>query len=320
MVIIKKHMVILLLLLAIGVTGCDSKDNIQTAEANTIAPSTAEVLTESTTKEVKESTTETTTQAVTEPTTTSYQKPTAQNYSAPRKVESDGDNKTIGWSFKRNADHSKVIGYNQGIDLSKYNAYYIGDTSSKVIYLTFDEGYENGYTPTILDILKKNDVHAAFFLTKPFIQSQPALTKRMADEGHVMANHSVTHPSMPDKTDEEVRYELEETARYYKEITGYEMDRFFRYPKGEFSVRTLDITKKLGYKSIFWSLAYLDYDVNKQPGKEVAYKNVMNNYHDGGIFLLHAVSKSNTEALDDIIKDLKAKGYTFASLYDLPQY
>lgn len=306
--------------MAISLSGCDSTDNIQTAIANTTQQTTEQTQTtvEQTTQETTQATTESTTQATQE--TTQYEKPTVEINIVPDNVASSADNKKIAWSFKRNKDHSKVVGYNQGVDLSKYDAYYIGDTSQKIIYLTFDEGYEYGFTPKILDVLKDNNVHAAFFVTKPFMESEPELTKRMAQEGHVVANHSVTHPSMPSKSDTEVKYELEETARYYKEITGFEMDRFFRPPMGEFSVRTLDITKQLGYKTIFWSLAYLDYDVKNQPGKEAAYKHVMDNYHDGGIFLLHAVSQSNTEALDDILKALKADGYSFASLYDLPQY
>jgi peptidoglycan-N-acetylmuramic acid deacetylase len=323
--IVIKTYIVPLLLLTISLTGCNSKDHIQTAIANT-----TEATTEATTQQtqVPPSTQQQTTQATTQQTvketvastTQEYQKPTVDKYIVPEKVQSGQDNKKIAWSFKRNKDHSKVLGYNQGVDLSKYDAYYIGDTSNKVIYLTFDEGYENGCTPTILDVLKQNNVHAAFFVTKPFLQSEPELAKRMADEGHVVANHTVTHPSMPDKTDEQVKYEIEETARYYKEITGYEMDRFIRPPKGEFSVRTLDITKQLGYKTIFWSLAYLDYDVENQPGKAAAYQHVMDNYHEGGIFLLHAVSQSNTDALDDILKSLKAEGYNFASLYDLPKH
>ena len=235
-------------------------------------------------------------------------------------VWSDKPNTCIGWSFKRNSDHLPTLGYNRNVNLSLYNAYYLGDTSEKIIYLTFDEGYEYGFTPAILDTLKENDVKACFFLTKAFIKSHPELAKRIKEEGHIAGNHTVTHPSLPSKNDDDIVYELEETARYYKEMTGYDMDMFLRPPMGEFSERTLDISNQLGYKTIFWSLAYKDYDVNNQPGKEYAYQHVMNNYHPGGIFLLHAVSQSNTEALDDIIKGLKAEGYTFKSLYDLPVY
>lgn len=166
--------------------------------------------------------------------------------------------------------------------------------------------------------MKANDVKAAFFLTGDFIKRESDLCKRMVEEGHIVGNHSVNHPSMQDLSDEEIVYEIEENAKSFKESTGYEMDKFFRPPKGEFSARVLDIAKQLNYKTIFWSLAYVDWNVDNQPGKEAAYKHVMDNYHNGGIFLLHAVSQSNAEALDDIIKSLKAEGYTFASLEDLP--
>lgn len=232
-------------------------------------------------------------------------------------ITSNEDNTKISWSFKRNQEHKPVIGYNEGVDLEKFNSCYLGDTSKKEIYLTFDEGYEYGYSASILDTLKANNVKATFFLTKDFIETEPELCKRMAQEGHTVGNHSVTHPSFPSLTDEELVYEIEETARYYKEVTGYEMDKFLRPPKGEFSARTLDITKQLNYKTIFWSLAYVDWNVDNQPGKEAAYKHVMDNYHNGGIFLLHAVSQSNAKALDDIIKSLKSEGYTLLPLNDL---
>ena len=139
----------------------------------------------------------------------------------------------------------------------------------------------------------------------------------MKQEGHIVGNHTVTHPSMPSLTDDEVIYEIEETAKYFEEVTGYTMDPFIRPPMGEYSERTLYLTRKLGYRTIFWSLNYKDWDVNNQPGAEYAYNHVMENYHPGAIPLLHAVSESNTEALDDIIKALKEQGYRFGNLYEV---
>lgn len=220
------------------------------------------------------------------------------------------------WWFKRNSDHLPP-GAQSEIDLTKYDAYYLGNTNEKRVYLTFDEGYENGYTSKILDILKEHNVQAAFFVTKPYIKSQPDLIKRMVNEGHIVGNHSVTHPSLPDKTDEEVEYEILETARYFEEITGTSMPLYFRPPAGEYSERTLQITKDLGYKTIFWSMAYKDWDVNNQPGKQAAYEHIVQNHHPGAIILLHAVSSSNTEALGDMLKYLKDQGYIFASLDEL---
>ncbi|WP_242860867.1 delta-lactam-biosynthetic de-N-acetylase [Defluviitalea phaphyphila] len=225
-------------------------------------------------------------------------------------------NEAKSWWFRRNSDHLPP-GAQEEIDLSKYDAYYLGNTNEKKIYLTFDEGYENGYTSKILDILKENNVVAAFFVTKHYIDTEPELVKRMVSEGHIVGNHSVSHPSFPKISDEEIEYEITELARYFKEVTGYDMPKYFRPPSGEYSERTLKITKDLGYKTIFWSMAYKDWDINDQPGKEVAFSHVVENYHNGAIILLHAVSSSNTEALDDIIKYLKEQGYTFASLEEL---
>jgi len=230
------------------------------------------------------------------------------------KIELSNEKKS--WSFKRNSEHIPTVAY-ADFDISKYGGYYLGNTAEKVIYLTFDEGYENGYTPTILDTLKENDVKATFFVTKPYIEKEPGLVKRMKEEGHLVGNHSVTHPSFPEISDEQISEEIIETANYMEEVTGYKMDYFFRAPKGEYSERTLKLTNDLGYKSIFWSLAYADWDVNKQPGKLYAYDHVRTNIHPGAIPLLHAVSQSNTEALDDIIKEVKKEGYSFGSLYDL---
>lgn len=344
MVCIKKYIFLVLAFSILAVSGCNSENNIETAAANSTNSQNSN---ESKSQQI-ENTTEienTYTESSSEDSEIENSEPietdttvveseyrqyvdvstqTTENISesttdtiSKSDIVSDKDNTMVAWSFKRNADHSPVIGYNGGIDISKYDGYYLGDTSEKLIYLTFDEGYEYGYTSSILDTLKANNVHAAFFLTKPFIESEPELTKRIANEGHVAGNHSVKHLSFPDETDEQLVYEIEETARYYKEITGKDMDRFVRPPKGEFSERTLDITKQLGYKTVFWSFAYADWDVNNQPGKDVAYKYVMDNYHNGGIFLLHAVSQSNAEALDSIIKGLKESGYQFASLHEL---
>mgnify|MGYP000933139750 CR=1 FL=1 len=234
----------------------------------------------------------------------------------PAQETSSLPNDKKSWWFKRNSDHLPP-GAQSEIDIAKYDAYYLGNTKEKKIYLTFDEGYENGYTPKILDVLKEHNVKAAFFVTKPYIQSQPDLVKRMVEEGHIVGNHSVTHPSLPDKTDEEVKHEILETARYFEEVTSTSMPLFFRPPAGEYSERTLQITKDLGYKTIFWSMAYKDWDVNNQPGKQAAYEHIVQNHHPGAIILLHAVSSSNTEALGDMLKYLRDQGYTFASLNEL---
>ncbi len=309
-----------------------------TTQEETIEESSQKKIEESTTQQTtqkSESTTESESSTINEQTTT-QENTTAETESVSNEIAestqasktdsgdvstenitSNESNTKVAWSFKRNSEHNPVMGYNEGVDLEKFDACYLGDTSQKVIYLTFDEGYEYGFSNSILDTLKANDVKAAFFLTGDFIEREADLCKRMVQEGHIVGNHSVNHPSMQDLSDEEIVYEIEENAKNFKEATGYEMDKFFRPPKGEFSPRVLDIAKQLNYKTIFWSLAYVDWNVDNQPGKDAAYQHVMDNYHNGGIFLLHAVSQSNAEALDDIIKSLKAEGYTFASLKQL---
>lgn len=225
-------------------------------------------------------------------------------------------NEKYGWYFNPNDEHKPPTASDK-VELAKYDAYYLGDTSQKEIYLTFDEGYENGYSSKILDVLKQKDVKAAFFVTKSYIKQNQDLIKRMVDEGHVVGNHSVQHKSSPDLTDEELTNELTETAEYFKEVTGQDMPKVFRPPMGEYSERTLAVTKNAGYKSIFWSFAYKDWLTDQQPGKQVAYDTIMKRYHNGAIMLLHAVSQSNTEALGDVIDSLREEGYTFKKLTDL---
>jgi len=226
------------------------------------------------------------------------------------------DNTSISWSFKRTTDHSPVTAYNK-FDIAQYGGYFIKPTDEKVVYLTFDEGYENGFTPTILDVLKENNVKAAFFITGDYIRRSPDLVQRMADEGHIIGNHSMRHPEFPTLNDTELFTEITELAEKYEALTGKKMDPFFRPPAGKYSEQVLYLTRKLGYRTIFWSLAYADWDTKNQPGKEVAYQHVIDNYHNGAIILLHAVSESNTQALDSIIKELIAQGYRFGSLYEL---
>ena len=221
------------------------------------------------------------------------------------------------WWFRRNTTKTPPTAQND-ICIFDYNAYYLGDTSEKIIYLTFDEGYENGYTAQILDILKANDVKAAFFVTVPYIEQEPELVKRMVEEGHVVGNHSDTHPNMSTLSEADMAQEINNCNAAFEALTGRPIDPFFRPPAGEYSIRSLTQTNLMGYQTIFWSLAYQDWDVNNQPGKDAAYHSAVDYVHNGAIVLLHAVSQSNTEALDDVLKTLKAEGYQFKSLYDLP--
>lgn len=205
--------------------------------------------------------------------------------------------------------------------LKKYSGYYLGDTSKKIIYLTFDEGYENGYSAKILDSLKANDVKAAFFVTTDYIKRNPELIKRMAAEGHLVCNHSTTHPSMAQsavKDKSKFESEFINCEKAFEEVTGTKMPKFFRPPMGKYSELSLYYTQALGYKSIFWSFAYKDWLPDNQPSIETAKKIIMERTHNGGIFLLHAVSKTNATIMDSILKEWKSKGFEFKTLNVLP--
>lgn len=231
----------------------------------------------------------------------------------------DYDNTKKGWWFVRNKDH-EPSGTGADFDIDQYDAFYLNqDVKEKdlVMYLAFDCGYEYGYTPKILDTLKEKGEKAIFFVTKAFLDSDPDLAIRMKEEGHMVGNHSLYHPSFPTKKVEEVQKEILGCEEQFKQISGYDMDKFIRPPMGEYSQRTLKITQDLGYTSIFWSMAYPDYDVNNQPGKKFVVDYFKDYYHNGAITLIHTISESNTEALGDVIEYLKEKGFRFGTLDEL---
>jgi peptidoglycan-N-acetylmuramic acid deacetylase len=226
-----------------------------------------------------------------------------------------------GWFYQPHNDGTPSGEPQEILDLiNKYSAYYLGDTSKKELYLTFDEGYENGYTDKILDILKKHNVKAAFFVVKPYITSNETIIKRMVEEGHLVCNHSVNHPSMASIKDE-VKYneELAGVEKAFEEVTGKSMPKYFRPPMGKYSELSLHYTMKYGYKTIFWSFAYDDWNKNKQPSHEYAKKKILERTHNGAIVLLHAVSKTNAEILDDVITQWKSDGYELKTLDELPK-
>jgi peptidoglycan-N-acetylmuramic acid deacetylase len=189
--------------------------------------------------------------------------------------------------------------------------------TEKVIYLTIDCGYDNGLTAGMLDVLKEYDVPACFFVTQTYIRDNIELVKRMKEEGHQVGNHTITHPVLADKSYSEILQELSGCYDYMKEATGYDMDPYFRPPCGEYSERVLAIAQDMGYKTIFWSMAFYDYDVNKQPGADYVIDHFNKYIHNGAIILLHNVSTSNAEALETVIKNLQSQGYRFASLNEL---
>jgi len=200
--------------------------------------------------------------------------------------------------------------------LERYNSIYLADPSKKIIYLTFDEGYENGYTSKILDILYENKINAIFFITGPYLEKEDELIQRMLDEGHAVGNHTVNHKSLPLLDEKEIEDEVVGLDRRFYQKYGRNMV-FLRPPKGEYSEKTLEITSKLGYINVFWSFAYDDWMVDRQRGWEYAFKIVTENLHNGEIMLLHAVSRDNCEALNSIIEYARSAGYEFGDVFEL---
>ena len=204
--------------------------------------------------------------------------------------------------------------------LKDTKSFYVGDTSQKELYLTFDEGYEKGNTEAILDILKEVNVKAAFFVVKPYITSHPETVKRMVKEGHLVCNHSSTHPSMASITNKDkFKKEFTDVEDAYRELIGSDMPKYFRPPMGKYSENSLKMTDELGYKSIFWSFAYRDWLVDNQPSESYGIEKIKNGAHPGGILLLHAVSDTNTKILKEVLTSLKDEGYEFKSLDELPE-
>ena len=203
--------------------------------------------------------------------------------------------------------------------LSQYDGYYMGDSSEKNLYLTFDAGYENGYTAGILDVLKKHDVKAAFFLVGNYLKTSPELVKRMVSEGHTVGNHTYSHPDMSAiSTEDAFREELSKLEEEYKSVTGKEMLKYYRPPQGKYSEANLKMAKELGYRTIFWSLAYVDWYESDQPTKEEAFNKLIPRVHPGAIVLLHSTSKTNAEILDELLTKWEKMGYKFKSITELP--
>ena len=230
-------------------------------------------------------------------------------------------NAEVNWGLSLRKDHTAPAGtYPSGMtDLSEYGGYYkgTGDPKDPTVYLTFDCGYENGNTGLILDTLKKYRIKAIFFVTKPFVQSNADLVKRMKKEGHLVGNHTATHPNLTTKSPEQIQAELGDTADLMKELTGYKMDRFIRPPAGQYSVRVLKVIKDMGYKTIFWSLAWYDYDPDDQPSVAYVVDRFATYHFNGLIPLMHNTSTADTQALPQVIETLKAAGYRFGTLDEI---
>ena len=229
-----------------------------------------------------------------------------------------GAMETGSWGLSFRQEGQPPIG-NAGADqLRQYDAVYIGNTGEKVLYLTFDAGYENGCTAKILDVLKDQQVPGAFFLVGNYIEKNADLVRRMVEEGHLVGNHTMHHYDMSKLSDKAAfSKELQDLEKLYKETTGQEMPRYYRPPQGIYSEENLRMAKELGYRTVFWSLAYVDWNNDSQPTKEQAFAKLLPRTHNGAVVLLHSTSKTNAEILEELITKWKAEGYRFGNVEEL---
>ena len=222
---------------------------------------------------------------------------------------------TASWGLSFQTPGKAPVGPAGDAQLSKYDAAYLGDTSQKVLYLTFDAGYENGCTAKILDVLKRQEVPAAFFLVGNYMEKNPDLVLRMAREGHIVGNHTMHHPDMSQISDlAAFQKELEDLEKLYVSITGEKMAKYYRPPQGNYSQENLEMAQKLGYKTVFWSLAYVDWNNDNQPTADYAFSKLLPRSHNGAVVLLHSTSATNAEILEELITKWKAEGYSFGTL------
>lgn len=222
-----------------------------------------------------------------------------------------------GWGYKRSSSEQiPDVGKYEAI-IADHLAFYADKQTEKDVYLTFDNGYEAGYTETILNILEQEKVPATFFVTGHYIEEEPSIVKRMVQDGHIIGNHSYHHPDFTTMSKEEIGQELQLVEEAVVEITDQTEMKYVRPPRGTFNEDTLRWTNELNYISVFWSLAFKDWETNNQKGSEYAFEQITDQIHPGAIILLHTVSEDNAQALEKVIQQLKRDGYTFKSLDDL---
>lgn len=225
------------------------------------------------------------------------------------------------WYIKRNGNLRPDFP-DEADEVKKHGGYFINErltdnSSEKRLYLTFDAGYENGNIEKILDVLKKENVTAAFFLLDNIIKKNTNLVKRMADEGHLVCNHTRNHKNLSNATETEIAENISSLEKIYEEKTGRALSKYFRFPEGKYSIKSLECIEKLGYKTIFWSFAYDDWDDSRQPNFEQAIKKILDNTHNGAVILLHPTSRTNAEILPTLISEWRKMGYSFGTLDEL---
>lgn len=234
--------------------------------------------------------------------------------------ETSASVQSASWGLSFQEEGKRPAGNATIDDLKQYNAYYASDTDEKILYLTFDAGYENGNTPAILEALKKHQAPAVFFAVGNFIKDNPDLIKRMITEGHIVGNHTMTHPDMSQISSmESFQKELEGVEELYTSVTGEPMTKFYRPPRGVYSTENLSMAKELGYSTFFWSLAYVDWIQEQQPSKEEAFQKLISRIHPGAIVLLHNTSSTNAAILDELLTRWEEMGYQFHSIKELTE-
>lgn len=234
--------------------------------------------------------------------------------------ETSASVQSASWGLSFQEEGKRPAGNATIDDLKQYNAYYASDTDEKILYLTFDAGYENGNTPAILEALKKHQAPAVFFAVGNFIKDNPDLIKRMITEGHIVGNHTMTHPDMSQISSmESFQKELEGVEELYTSVTGEPMTKFYRPPRGVYSTENLSMAKELGYSTFFWSLAYVDWIQEQQSSKEEAFQKLIPRIHPGAIVLLHNTSSTNAAILDELLTRWEEMGYQFHSIKELTE-
>ena len=225
---------------------------------------------------------------------------------------------TAAWGLSFRQEGAPPVGNTDGAHLRTLDAAYLGDTTQKRLYLTFDAGYENGCTPQILDVLKAHQVPAAFFLVGNYLEKNGDLVRRMVQEGHTVGNHTMHHYDMSKLQDKAAfSRELTDLEALYRQVTGQDMEKYYRPPQGIYSEENLKMAKELGYKTVFWSLAYVDWNNDKQPSREEAFGKLLPRTHDGAVVLLHATSKTNAQILGELLTRWQEKGYSFGTVAEL---
>ena len=233
-------------------------------------------------------------------------------------IFSGGVLETGNWGLSFHGEHTVPNGPATPAQLAKYGGVYVGDPSEKVIYLTFDAGYENGCTAQILDTLKKHQVSAAFFLVGNYMEKNADLVRRMVEDGHIVGNHTMHHPDMSKLSEKETfSKELTGLEELFREVTGKDLPKYYRPPQGIYSEENLRMAQELGYRTVFWSLAYADWNNDSQPTKEQAFEKLLPRIHNGAVVLLHSTSKTNAQILDELLTRWKEMGYSFGTLEDL---